>query len=159
MIANHGQSKQYHHDKIGVNSRLDSIQAAILRCKLPHLDEYIKHRNMAASVYDEAFANVNWLEIPARDNNSTHVFHQYTLKTKGVNRDELREYLKENGVPAMVYYPIPVHKQKAYDYLDSKGMDFETTMGLSETVISLPMHTELEEGQLDFIIKTVKNFK
>ena len=114
---------------------------------------------MAASVYDEAFANVNWLEIPVRDDNSTHVFHQYTLKTKGVNRDELREYLKENGVPAMVYYPIPVHKQKAYDYLDSKGIDFETTMRLSETVISLPMHTELEEEQLDFIIKTVKNFK
>ena len=159
MIANHGQSKQYHHDKIGVNSRLDSIQAAILRCKLPHLDEYIKHRNMAAETYDKGFANVEWLEVPVRVNNSTHVFHQYTLKTNGVKRDELREYLKDNGVPAMVYYPVPVHKQKAYDYLDSKGNTFETTMSLSESVFSLPMHTELDEEQLDFIIKTVKNFK
>ena len=159
MIANHGQSKQYFHDKIGVNSRLDSIQAAILRCKLPYLDEYIKHRNRAASVYDEAFTGIDWLEIPFRKSNSTHVFHQYTLKTKGVNRDELREYLKENGVPAMVYYPVPVHKQKAYEYLDSSEESFDTTMSLSQNVISLPMHTELDQEQLDKIIKAVKNFK
>jgi dTDP-4-amino-4,6-dideoxygalactose transaminase len=159
MIANHGQSKQYHHDKIGVNSRLDSIQAAILRCKLPYLDEYIKHRNIAASAYDEAFNGVDWLEIPFRNKNSTHVFHQYTLKTKGINRDELRDFLKENDVPAMVYYPVPVHKQKAYDYLDSKGQGFEVTMGLSESVISLPMHTELDQEQLDKIITTIKKFK
>ncbi|MEN8927481.1 MAG: DegT/DnrJ/EryC1/StrS family aminotransferase [Flavobacteriales bacterium] len=159
MIANHGQSKQYHHDKIGVNSRLDSIQAAILRCKLPHLDEYIMHRNLAAETYDKAFEEVDWLEVPHRVNNASHVFHQYTLKTKGVNRDKLREYLRENGVPAMVYYPIPVHKQKAYDYLDFDGQDFETTMSLSASVISLPMHTELDEEQLDTIIETIKNFK
>ncbi|MDB4088572.1 DegT/DnrJ/EryC1/StrS family aminotransferase [Flavobacteriales bacterium] len=159
MIANHGQSKQYHHAKIGVNSRLDSIQAAILRCKLPHLDQYIEHRNIAASAYDEAFAELDWLEIPFRNENSTHVFHQYTLKTKGINRDELREYLKEKGVPAMVYYPIPVHKQKAYKYLDSSDKIFETTMSLSESVISLPMHTELDQEQLDYIIKTIKKFK
>lgn len=159
MIANHGQSKQYHHDKIGVNSRLDSIQAAILRCKLPYLDEYIKHRNWAASVYDEAFNDLDWLEIPLRISNSTHVFHQYTLKTKGINRDELRDFLKENDVPAMVYYPVPVHKQKAYDYLNSREQSFETTMSLSESVISLPMHTELDQEQLDKIISTIKKFK
>lgn len=159
MVANHGQSKQYHHDKIGVNSRLDSIQAAILRCKLPYLNDYIKYRNNAATVYDKAFVDIDWLETPVRVNNSTHVFHQYTLKTKGVNRDALREYLKENGVPAMVYYPVPVHKQKAYDYLDSSENDFEITMKLSESVISLPMHTELDQEQLDFIISTIKNFK
>ena len=159
MIANHGQSKQYHHAKIGVNSRLDSIQAAILRCKLPHLDQYIEHRNIAASAYDEAFAELDWLEIPFRNENSTHVFHQYTLKTKGINRDELREYLKGKGAPAMVYYPIPVHKQKAYKYLDSSDKIFETTMSLSESVISLPMHTELDQEQLDYIIKTIKKFK
>jgi len=159
MIANHGQSKQYHHDKIGVNSRLDSIQAAILRCKLPYLDEYIKHRNIAASVYDEAFNDVDWLEIPFRNSNSTHVFHQYTLKTKEINRDEVRDFLKENDVPAMVYYPVPVHKQKAYDYLNSREQSFETTMSLSESVISLPMHTELDQEQLDKIISTIKKFK
>lgn len=159
MIANHGQSKQYYHDKIGVNSRLDSIQAAILRCKLPYLDEYIKHRNIAASVYDEAFNDLDWLEIPFRKSNSTHVFHQYTLKTKGINRDELRDFLKKNDVPAMVYYPVPVHRQKAYDYLDSKEQSFEITMNLSESVISLPMHTELDQEQLDTIISTIKKFK
>ncbi|MFQ3336246.1 MAG: UDP-2-acetamido-2-deoxy-ribo-hexuluronate aminotransferase [Urechidicola sp.] len=159
MIANHGQSKQYYHDKIGVNSRLDSIQAAILRCKLPYLDEYIKHRNWVASVYDEAFNDVDWLEIPFRNSNSTHVFHQYTLKTKEINRDEVRDFLKENDVPAMVYYPVPVHKQKAYDYLNSREQSFETTMSLSESVISLPMHTELDQEQLDKIISTIKKFK
>ena len=159
MIANHGQSKQYYHDKIGVNSRLDSIQAAILRCKLPYLDEYIKHRNWVASVYDEAFNDVDWLEIPFRNSNSTHVFHQYTLKTKEINRDEVKDFLKENDVPAMVYYPVPVHKQKAYDYLNSREQSFETTMSLSESVISLPMHTELDQEQLDKIISTIKKFK
>jgi dTDP-4-amino-4,6-dideoxygalactose transaminase len=159
MIANHGQSKQYYHDKIGVNSRLDSIQAAILRCKLPYLDEYIKHRNWVASVYDEAFNDVDWLEIPFRNSNSTHVFHQYTLKIKEINRDEVRDFLKENDVPAMVYYPVPVHKQKAYDYLNSREQSFETTMSLSESVISLPMHTELDQEQLDKIISTIKKFK
>ncbi|MGB1040538.1 MAG: DegT/DnrJ/EryC1/StrS family aminotransferase [Flavobacteriales bacterium] len=158
MIANHGQSKRYYHDSIGVNSRLDSIQAAILRVKLPKLNTYIKNRNEAAAYYDEAFKDVTWLETPNRDSNSTHVFHQYTLKTKGVDRNKLQEYLKEKGVSSMIYYPVPVHLQKAYQSSRYKEEDFESTMSLCSSVISLPMHTELKKEQLDYITNTVKNF-
>lgn len=159
MIANHGQSRQYYHDEIGVNSRLDSIQAAVLRKKLPHLNTYIESRNKAATYYDNAFSELDWLTIPARDSKSTHVFHQYTLKTKGINRDELRSYLSENGVPAMVYYPLPLHKQKAYKDSRYDSVDFSNTEALNESVISLPMHTELSDEHLEFITKTVKEFK
>jgi len=159
MIANHGQSRQYYHDEIGVNSRLDSIQAAVLRKKLPHLNTYIESRNKAATYYDNAFSELDWLTIPARDNKSTHVFHQYTLKTKGINRDELRSYLSENGVPAMVYYPLPLHKQKAYKDSRYDSVDFSNTEALNESVISLPMHTELSDEHLEIITKTVKEFK
>ena len=158
MIANHGQSKRYYHDSIGVNSRLDSIQAAILRVKLPKLNTYIKNRNEAAAYYDNAFKDVTWLETPNRDSNSTHVFHQYTLKTKGVDRNKLQEYLKEKGVSSMIYYPVPVHLQKAYQSSRYKKEDFESTMSLCSSVISLPMHTELKKEQLDYITNTVKNF-
>ncbi len=159
MIANHGQSTQYYHDEIGVNSRLDSIQAAVLRQKLPHLDTYIKNRNRAAEYYDRSFSNTEWLTIPVRDKKSTHVYHQYTLKTKGIDRDELRSYLSDNDVPAMVYYPLPLHKQKAY--MDSRydSVDFSNTEALNQSVISLPMHTELSNEQLEYITKTVKEFK
>ena len=160
MIANHGQSKQYYHDKVGVNSRLDSIQATVLRAKLPHLDTYIKNRNIAADFYDNAFSDVEWLETPFRDPKSTHVFHQYTLKTKGVDRDELRSFLSGKGVPAMRYYPVPLHHQKAYsDASLYKDSDFENTIDLCKSVISLPMHTELTEEELIYITKTVKEFK
>jgi len=159
MIANHGQSTQYYHDEIGVNSRLDSIQAAVLRKKLPHLNTYIESRNKAATYYDNAFSELDWLTIPARDSKSTHVFHQYTLKTKGINRDELRSYLSENGVPAMVYYPLPLHKQKAYKDSRYDSVDFSNTEALNESVISLPMHTELSDEHLEIITKTVKEFK
>ena len=160
MIANHGQSKQYYHDKVGVNSRLDSIQATVLRAKLPHLDTYIKNRNIAADFYDNAFSDVEWLETPFRDPKSTHVFHQYTLKTKGVDRDELRSFLSGKGVPAMIYYPVPLHHQKAYsDASLYKDSDFENTIDLCKSVISLPMHTELTEEELIYITKTVKEFK
>jgi UDP-2-acetamido-2-deoxy-ribo-hexuluronate aminotransferase len=160
MIANHGQSKQYYHDKVGVNSRLDSIQATVLRAKLPHLDTYIKNRNIAADFYDNAFSDVEWLETPFRDPKSTHVFHQYTLKTKGVDRDELRSFLSGKGVPAMIYYPFPLHHQKAYsDASLYKDSDFENTIDLCKSVISLPMHTELTEEELIYITKTVKEFK
>ena len=159
MIANHGQSTQYYHDEIGVNSRLDSIQAAVLRKKLPHLNTYIESRNKAATYYDNAFSELDWLTIPARDSKSTHVFHQYTLKTKGINRDELRSYLSENGVPAMVYYPLPLHKQKAYKDSRYDSVDFSNTEALNESVISLPMHTELSDEHLEYITKTVKEFK
>ena len=158
MIANHGQSKRYHHDSIGVNSRLDSLQAAILRVKLPNLDNYIKSRSEAAAYYNKAFENVSWLETPSRDENSTHVFHQYTLKTKGIDRDALREYLEEKEIPSMIYYPIPVHKQKAYENERYEKVDFESTMSLCSSVISLPMHTELKTQELEYITSTVKNF-
>lgn len=159
MIANHGQSTQYYHDEIGVNSRLDSIQAAVLRKKLPHLNSYIANRNRAADFYDNAFENVSWLTTPFRDPSSTHVFHQYTLITKGINRDELRSYLSEKGIPAMVYYPLPLHKQKAYTDPRYDQVDFTKTEALNAAVISLPMHTELTEEELVYITKTVKEFK
>ncbi len=158
MVANHGQSKQYYHDEVGVNSRLDSIQAAILRRKLPHLDTYIHNRNKAAKYYDNAFKNLDWLTTPYRDPKSSHVFHQYTLKTKGVDRDSLKEHLNSKGIPAMIYYPVPLHKQKAYKDERYDKIDFSNTEALNECVISLPMHTELTEEQLEFITNAVIEF-
>ncbi|HYG16887.1 MAG TPA: DegT/DnrJ/EryC1/StrS family aminotransferase [Bacteroidia bacterium] len=158
MIVNHGQSVQYYHDEIGVNSRLDSVQAAILRIKLRHLDEYAAARNYAAAYYDKAFANHPKIKTPARAANSTHVFHQYTLKLNGVNRDELRHYLADKSIPAMIYYPVPLHMQKAYtDPRYKEGM-FPVTEQLCKCVISLPMHTELDEQQLEFITSNVLDF-
>lgn len=159
MIANHGQSVRYYHDEIGVNSRLDSIQAAILRVKLPHLNTYNKTRKAAADYYSTAFADVEWLETPFLDAKSTHVFHQYTLKTKGVDRFALQTYLSEHKIPAMVYYPVPLHEQKAYQDERYKSGDFPITEALCKCVISLPMHSELTTEIQDFIIEKVKAFK
>jgi UDP-2-acetamido-2-deoxy-ribo-hexuluronate aminotransferase len=159
IVANHGQSKQYYHDSVGVNSRLDSIQAAILRKKLPHLNTYNAARKKAADYYTKAFNEVNWLQPPVLDDKSTHVFHQYTLKTNGIDRLELRDFLMRKGVPAMIYYPVPLHLQKAYLDERYKNGDFPVTEKLCETVISLPMHTELTNEIQDFIIETVKSFK
>jgi dTDP-4-amino-4,6-dideoxygalactose transaminase len=158
MIANHGQSVQYVHDSIGVNSRLDSIQAAILRIKLKHLDEYAAARNKAADYYDKAFANHPKLKTPVRVKNSNHVFHQYTLQLKNVDRSALREFLSANGVPAMIYYPIPLHMQKAYTDARYKAGDFPVTEALCASVISLPMHTELTEDTLSYITSKVLAF-
>lgn len=158
MIANHGQSVQYVHDSIGVNSRLDSIQAAILRIKLRHLDEYAAARNKAADFYDHAFAGNPKIKTPERVKNSTHVFHQYTLQLKDVNRTSLREFLSENGIPAMIYYPIPLHLQKAYSDPRYKEGDFPVTESLCASVISLPMHTELSEETLQYIAAKVLEF-
>ena len=158
MIANHGQSVQYVHDSIGVNSRLDSIQAAILRVKLKHLDEYAAARNKAADYYDKAFANHPKLKTPVRVKNSNHVFHQYTLQLKNVDRSALREFLSANGVPAMIYYPIPLHMQKAYTDARYKAGDFPVTEALCASVISLPMHTELTEDTLSYITSKVLAF-
>jgi dTDP-4-amino-4,6-dideoxygalactose transaminase len=158
MIANHGQSVQYVHDSIGVNSRLDSIQAAILRIKLRHLDEYAAARNKVAAYYDKAFANHPKLKTPARVKNSTHVFHQYTLQLNGVDRNALRAFLSDNGVPAMIYYPIPLHLQKAYTDARYKAGDFPVTEQLCANVISLPMHTELAEETLSYITSNVLAF-
>ncbi|NNC84227.1 MAG: DegT/DnrJ/EryC1/StrS family aminotransferase [Flavobacteriales bacterium] len=155
MMANHGQTKRYYHDMIGVNSRLDSIQAAILRIKLRHLDDYIAARQRAAEYYDERFASVERILTPVRASNSDHVFHQYTLKTNGTSRDEIVEHLTNKGLPAMIYYPVPLHMQKAYlDPRYSEGM-FPVTENLCERVFSLPMHTELTHEQQDLLVDSV----
>lgn len=154
-IANHGCHVRYHHDEVGVNSRLDSIQAAILDAKLPHLDAYTAARQRAAAYYDKAFANNEKLLIPGRDPNSTHVFHQYTLRVVGADRDQLREGLAERGIPAMIYYPVPLHQQKAYLDPRYKDGDFPVAERLAACVLSLPMHTELDEEQLAFITSSV----
>jgi UDP-2-acetamido-2-deoxy-ribo-hexuluronate aminotransferase len=154
MIANHGQSRLYYHDEIGVNSRLDTIQAAVLNVKLKNLDQYCDARRKAADYYDAAFAGHPNLEIPARSKNSTHVFHQYTLIVKNASRDDLKEYLNSKNIPAMIYYPVPLNEQKAY----SQEGHYPVTVDLCKKVISLPMHTELDKNQLDYIIQGVKSF-
>ena len=155
MIAHHGQSVQYVHEVLGVNSRLDSIQAAILKIKLKHLDEYALSRNKVAEFYDKAFSNHSKIKIPSRSKNSTHVFHQYTLQIIGYDRSELREKLTEHGIPAMIYYPIPLHKQNAYKNERFKTNDFPITQKLCDTVLSLPMHTELDVETLNYITNTL----
>lgn len=155
MIAHHGQSVQYVHDVLGVNSRLDTIQAVVLKAKLKHLDEYASARNYAASYYDKALANHPKLKIPARSKNSSHVFHQYTVQLVGVDRTKLREQLQEKGIPAMIYYPIPLHEQNAYKSDRYKSGDFPVTEALCKSVLSLPMHTELDEETLKYITDTL----
>ena len=154
-IANHGMVVRYHHDRIGVNSRLDSIQAAVLDAKLPHLNEYIAARQRAAAYYDKAFAGCEALLIPGRQAHSTHVFHQYTLRVVGADRDKLREGLAERGIPAMIYYPVPLHQQKAYLDPRYKDGDFPVAERLAQCVLSLPMHTELDNEQLEYITENV----
>jgi len=159
-IVNHGMTKRYYHDYVGVNSRLDSIQAAILRVKLKHLDQYAKARIEAADYYDEAFAGNENIIIPERSDFSTHVFHQYTLKTRNIDRNELKDYLGSKNIPAMIYYPVPMHLQKAYKsyrYKQQEG-DMPVTEKLSDSVISLPIHTELDKEQQDYIISNVLDF-
>lgn len=157
-IANHGMVVRYHHDYVGVNSRLDGIQAAVLDVKLQHLDSYCAARLAAANYYDAAFAASDKLTTPVRSSRSTHVFHQYTLKLNNVNRAELIKYLADKEIPAMVYYPVPLHLQKAYQDSRYKAGDFPVAEELSKCVMSLPMHTELSEDQLEYITKTVLEF-
>ena len=158
VVVNHGMTVRYYHDLIGVNSRLDSIQAAILKIKLKHLDEYAAARNAAAAYYDKAFGNNPKLKIPGRFSKSNHVFHQYTLVTKGFDRNKLPEFLQEKGIPAMIYYPVPMHLQKAYLDPRYKAGDFPVTEMLASCVVSLPMHTELDEEQLKHITSSVLEF-
>ena len=158
QTANHGQSRQYIHDRVGVNSRLDSIQAAILRIKLRHLDTYSAERNKAANYYDNAFGAHKKVKIPKRVSYSNHVFHQYTLQLNNVNREEIIAFLREKEVPAMIYYPIPLHMQDAYTDSRYKKEDFPVTEKLCATVISLPMQTELSEDQLKYITDSVLEF-
>jgi dTDP-4-amino-4,6-dideoxygalactose transaminase len=165
-IVNHGMYERYHHDVVGVNSRLDSIQAAVLDAKLPHLDTYNKARQNAARKYNKAFEGIDNIITPKGasscsslcDNCDCHVFHQYTLKIKNVNRDALVKHLNDNGIPCGVYYPIPLHLQKAYKDERYKEENFKVTNQLVKEVISLPMHTELDDEQIAFITSTVINF-
>ncbi len=154
-ICNHGMYQRYYHDEIGVNSRLDSIQAAILRVKLHHLDEYNKARRKAADFYNEAFYEVPEILTPIKADDSTHVYHQYTLRITNGKRNGLKEFLESKGIPAMIYYPVPLRKQKAYDTGNYNDADFTNTNKLIDEVISLPMHTELDEEQLNYIKQSV----
>jgi dTDP-4-amino-4,6-dideoxygalactose transaminase len=156
-IVNHGMYERYYHDEVGVNSRLDSVQAAILRKKLPHLDTYNEARRKAADYYDEAFAGNANILTPKRAENSSHVFHQYTLRILNGKRNELQKFLTEKDIPAMIYYPVALRKQKAY-FQESNDADFVNTDKLLDQVISLPMHTELDEEQLKFITDAVLEF-
>lgn len=157
MIINHGMKKRYYHDIIGVNSRLDSIQAAILRVKLPELDAFCKARKKAADYYNEAFKYIEEVETPFIADYTDHVFHQYTLKIKSGKRDKLRDWLQERNVPAMIYYPVPLHLQKAFSEFKPNA-EFKVTEQLCNAVISLPMHTELDEEQLAYITQSVISF-
>ncbi len=157
-IANHGMKIRYHHDIVGINSRLDGIQAAILKEKLKHLDEYNSARQKAANYYDNIFRENPKVEIPARNEKSTHVFHQYTLKLKQPEkRDQIIKNLKAKGIPAMIYYPIPLHQQKVFETYGFDTNKFEMTKKLCSSVISLPMHSELTEEQLEYITTNVLN--
>ncbi len=158
ITVNHGMETRYYHDVVGVNSRLDSIQAAVLRIKLRNLPQYAQARIDAANYYDAAFASHPRITTPARSKFSTHVFHQYTLVIKDLNQFELQKYMGEKGIPAMIYYPVPMHMQKAYQDPRYKEGDFPVTERLSKSVISLPMHTELDEQQLEYITKNLLEF-
>lgn len=158
-IVNHGMYIRYHHDVVGVNSRLDSLQACVLRAKLPHLDSYNQKRREAARLYTEGLQgnpNIITPEIPQGD--SSHVFHQYTIRILGGKRDALAEHLTKHGVPFGIYYPIPLHKQKAYEDSRYREADFPATNELVQEVISLPMHTELDKEQINFITKLITDF-
>ena len=157
-IVNHGMYKRYYHDEVGVNSRLDSVQAAVLRRKLPLLNDYNAARNKAAAYYTEAFKDIDALLTPVKGEDTTHVFHQYTLRVTNGKRNELQAFLTEKEIPAMIYYPVPLRKQKAYDNGHYNDADFPNTNKLVEEVMSLPMHTELDEEQLAFITSTVLEF-
>ncbi len=157
IIASHGQTQLYVHDLIGVNSRLDAMQAAILKVKLPHLDDFIARRTHVADRYDAAFSSCEGIKTPVRGAQSKHVFHQYTLVLNGVDRNELKSFLAENDVPSMIYYPIPLHKQKAYA-MGNTDRKYSTTEELCANVISLPIHTEMEKEQQNYIIEKVLEF-
>lgn len=158
LIANHGQKRRYYHDRVGVNSRLDAIQAAILSVKLNYLDDYLKARQEAASYYDRVFASHDAIKTPQRAQHSTHVFHQYTLQVSGDQRDALKAHLHEKGIPSMIYYPVPLFEQEAYTDPNVDPNDFPVTNRLCREVISLPMHTELTAEQLGYISSAVLDF-
>lgn len=158
MIANHGQSKRYYHDMVGCNSRLDSIQAAVLNVKIKHLNQYNEARRQAAAFYSQAFASNPKITTPIIAEGNTHVFHQYTLILNDYNRDELVAQLAAVGIPAMIYYPVPAHRQNMFSFLNLPEVDLPVTDWLTQRVVSLPIHSELDQEQLDFIVDHVNNF-
>lgn len=158
MISNHGQKIKYHHEVIGVNSRLDTLQAAILKVKLKYLDEYSNKRRSVAAYYNKALAGIVGVELPTQVPYSTHVFNQYTLKITSRNRDDLKNYLTKEGIPTMIYYPVPLHLQNAFRRPGIGEGAFPVTENLSKVVISLPIHTEMSDDQLEFICNRIKDF-
>lgn len=158
MIANHGQLQKYHHKIIGCNSRLDTLQAAVLDVKLPHLEEFTAARQQVAKRYDEAFDQDSRWQIPCKAPYSTHVYHQYTLQVADGKRDDLQQYLKEKGIPSMVYYPLPLHKQTAFYGFSRIGSVLSVSEKLVQSVLSLPIHTEMTDEEVDYIIETVRNY-
>ncbi len=158
VIVNHGMKVRYYHDYVGVNSRLDSMQAAVLKVKLPHLDDFAKARNFAANHYNTAFANCKKITTPVTASFTDHVYHQYTMKLHGVDRDGLQKHLFDKGIANAVYYPVPLHMQSAYQDPRYKAGDFPITEKLSEEVMSLPMHTEFTEEQLKYVTDAVLEF-
>jgi len=158
MIANHGQSKRYYHDIVGCNSRLDTLQAAVLNIKLKKLDEYIAARIKVADHYDKAFAENSHIITPHRASYSNHVFHQYTLILEGVDRNRLNEFLASKNIPSMIYYPVPGHRQKMFAAFNANEYHLPVTDWLTERVISLPIHSELDEEQLSYITQSVLEY-
>jgi dTDP-4-amino-4,6-dideoxygalactose transaminase len=158
MIANHGQNRRYYHSMIGCNSRLDSIQAAVLDVKLKYLDNYAQRRNQVANFYDKALNELSEIELPKRSPKSNHVFHQYTLIIRNGKRDALKEYLSERGIPTMIYYPVPLYKQDAFRQFVDEDLELSVTETLCNSVLSLPIHTEMTEETLRFISDSVKSF-
>ncbi len=157
-IANHGMKVKYHYDDIGINSRLDTIQAAILRVKLKYLSHFNSARRVVADKYDEAFAGCHSISVPERVSYSSHIFHQYTIRVKKGKRDDLKKFLLSKNIPSMVYYPGPLHMQEAYRYLGYKENDFPVTTALCKEVLSLPIHPDMEQDQIDYIIQNVLKF-
>ncbi len=157
-IANHGMKARYQYENIGVNSRLDSIQAAILRVKLKYLDQFNKLRKIAADQYDTGLSGCDSISVPLRAKHSSHIFHQYTIRIKNGKRDELKSYLQSKGIPTMIYYPGPLHMQEAYRYLGLNENDFPVTSTLCREVLSLPMHPDLEQEQIDHIVLNIRKF-
>lgn len=158
MIANHGQEKKYYHQVLGCNSRLDTLQAAVLKVKLKFLDEYSRARNMMASYYDEHLNNISGITVPHRAINSTHVFHQYTLKVANEQRDVLQQYLLHHGIPSMIYYPLPLYRQEAFQQYVPEGFSLPNTESLCKEVLSLPIHTEFDKTVSDEIINAIRSF-
>ena len=158
MISNHGSKVRYYHDIVGINSRLDSIQAAILNVKLKYLDDYIGNRLKVADFYDNAFSDVDELDCPKRSSFSSHVFHQYSLLVKNGRRNDLRDYLTGEGIPSMIYYPVPLHEQKPFKISKYICGDFSVSSSVSNSILSLPIHTEMNFDQLNFITETIRRF-